>query len=91
MSKSMAMDFAPFNIRVNCVCPGMIHTPAMETLLVQLETTRKEAEEKFLGPRCMLKRFGESWEIAPVIVLLASDDASYITGATFVADGGYTS
>jgi len=41
----------------------------------------------FLGPRCMLKRFGESWEIAPVIVLLASDEASYITGATFVADG----
>jgi len=91
MSKSMAIDFAPFNVRVNCVCPGMIHTPAMETLLNQLKTTRKEAEETFLGPRCMLKRFGESWEIAPVIVLLASDEASYITGATFVADGGYTS
>ncbi len=91
MSKSMAMDYAPFGIRVNSVCPGMIHTPAMETLLGQMGVTRKQAEEQFLGPRCMLKRFGESWEIAPVIVLLASDEASYITGSTFVADGGYTS
>jgi len=91
MSKSMAIDYAPSGIRANCLCPGMIHTPAMETLLTQMGKTRKEAEVEFLGPRCMLKRFGESWEIAPVIVLLASDEASYITGATFVADGGYTS
>jgi NAD(P)-dependent dehydrogenase (short-subunit alcohol dehydrogenase family) len=91
MAKSMAIEYAPFGIRANCVCPGMIYTPAMETLLGQMGKTRKEAEVEFLGPRCMLKRFGESWEIAPVLVLLASDEASYITGATFVADGGYTS
>lgn len=91
MSKSLAKEYASFGVRVNSVCPGMIHTPAMEELLVQLGLTRKQAEDDFLGPRCMLKRFGEAWEIAPVIVLLASDEASYVTGATFVVDGGYAS
>jgi NAD(P)-dependent dehydrogenase (short-subunit alcohol dehydrogenase family) len=69
----------------------MIHTPAMENLLKQLGVSRKEAEEKFLGPRCILGRFGESHELAPFIVLLASEEASYMTGATVVVDGGYTS
>lgn len=91
MSKSMALDYAPFNIRVNCVCPGMIYTPALERALADLNVTRKYAEENIMGPRCLMKRFGEPSEIAPVILWLASDEASYITGATFVADGGYTS
>ncbi len=91
MSKSMARDYASFNIRVNCVCPGMIYTPALEQELVLLNVTKKYAEENIMGPRCLLKRFGKPEEIAPVILLLASDEASYITGATFVADGGYTS
>jgi meso-butanediol dehydrogenase/(S,S)-butanediol dehydrogenase/diacetyl reductase len=91
MTKTMAKDFVQHNIRVNCLCPGMIHTPAMEDLLKQLNVTRKEAEEKFLGPRCLLRRFGESHEMAPFIVLMASDEASYLTGATIVVDGGYTS
>lgn len=91
MSKSMALDLSRFHIRVNCLCPGMIYTPAMETLLVQLGMTRKEAEAKFLGPRCMMERFGEPQEIAPFIALLVSDEASYMTGATVVVDGGYTS
>jgi NAD(P)-dependent dehydrogenase (short-subunit alcohol dehydrogenase family) len=91
MSRSMAVDFAPSNIRVNCVCPGMIFTPALEYELVQLNVTRKYAEENIMVPRCLMKRFGEPSEIAPVILFLASDEASYVTGATFVADGGYTS
>jgi NAD(P)-dependent dehydrogenase (short-subunit alcohol dehydrogenase family) len=91
MSKSMAFDYAPFGIRVNCMCPGMIYTPAMEDLLKTMNMTRKEAEEKFLGPRCMLKRFGEAHEIAAIILAMASDEASYMTGATIVVDGGYTS
>jgi len=91
MTKTMAKDFVQHNIRVNCICPGMIHTPAMENLLKQLGVSRKEAEEKFLGPRCILGRFGESYELAPFIVLLASEEASYMTGATVVVAGGYTS
>jgi meso-butanediol dehydrogenase/(S,S)-butanediol dehydrogenase/diacetyl reductase len=91
MTKTMAKDFVQYNIRVNCICPGMIHTPAMEDLLKRMGVTRKEAEQKFLGPRCLLGRFGESYELAPFIVLLASDESSYSTGSTVVVDGGYTS
>lgn len=59
MSRSMAVGFAPFNIRANCVCPGMSYTPALEHELVQLKVTRKYAEENIMGPRCLLKRFGK--------------------------------
>jgi len=90
MSKSMAMDLAPFHIRVNCLCPGMIRTPAMDTLLGQLGMTVQEGEQKLLGPRCLMKRFGKPHEIASAILFLASDEASYMTGATMVVDGGYT-
>lgn len=90
MSKSMAFDYAPFGIRVNCICPGMIYTPAMEDLLVTMGVNRKQAEEKFLGPRCLMRRFGEPHEIAAIILMMASDEASYMTGSTVVVDGGYT-
>jgi len=59
---------------VNCLCPGMIHTPAMEDLLKTMNMTRKQAEDQFLGPRCMLKRFGEAHEIAAIILTMASDE-----------------
>jgi len=90
MSKSMALDLGPFNIRVNCVCPGMTLTPAMDTLLAQMWVSVEEAERTFLGPRCILKRFAKPEEIANAILFLASDEASYMTGATLVVDGGYT-
>jgi len=90
MSKAMALDLGPFGIRVNCVCPGMTHTPAMDTLLVQMGMSVEEAERSFLGPRCILKRFAKPEEIAPAILFVASDEASYMTGATLVIDGGFT-
>jgi NAD(P)-dependent dehydrogenase (short-subunit alcohol dehydrogenase family) len=91
MSRAMAMDYAPYNIRVNCICPGMIHTPAMDHLLeTELHITPQEAEKTLLGPRCLMKRFGKAEEIAPAILFMASDEASYMTGATMVVDGGYT-
>jgi NAD(P)-dependent dehydrogenase (short-subunit alcohol dehydrogenase family) len=89
MTRNMAMDLAPFGIRVNCVCPGTILTPAsighMEKIGVSLEQFK--AEE---GARTLLKRLGEPREIASAILFLASDEASYITGASLMVDGGYT-
>lgn len=90
MSRAMALDLGPLNIRVNCVCPGMTHTPAMDTLLAQMGISVEEAEKTFLGPRCIVRRFARPEEIAPAILFLASDEASYMTGATLVVDGGYT-
>jgi NAD(P)-dependent dehydrogenase (short-subunit alcohol dehydrogenase family) len=90
MSKSMAMDLAPFNIRVNCVCPGVIRTPALDRLIAEFGIPAEEVLERYVAPRCLMKRYGRPEEIAAAILFLASDEASFMTGATMVVDGGFT-
>lgn len=90
MSKSMAMDLAPFNIRVNCVCPGVTHTPALDRVMADMGVSAEDVVKAYIEPRCLIKRFGKPEEIAPAILFLASDEASYMTGATVVVDGGFT-
>ena len=90
MSKSMAMDLAPFNIRVNCVCPGVTDTPALRRAIADLGTTAEAVIDGLMAPRCLIKRFARPEEIAAAALFLASDEASYVTGATFAVDGGYT-
>jgi NAD(P)-dependent dehydrogenase (short-subunit alcohol dehydrogenase family) len=90
MSKSMAMDLAPFNIRVNCVCPGVTDTPALRRAIAELGVPEADVIKAYMEPHCFIKRFGKPEEIAPAIAFLASDEASYMTGATVVVDGGYT-
>lgn len=90
MSKSMALDLGPFNIRVNCVCPGITRTPALDVVLGEMGLSMQETEKIFAEPRCIIKRFGTAEEIAPAILFLASEEASYLTGATIVVDGGFT-
>lgn len=90
MSKSMAMDLAPWAIRVNCVCPGVTQTPALDRAIADLGMTAEQIVEAVISPRCLIKRFGKPEEVAPVILMLASAEASYMTGATVVVDGGFT-
>lgn len=90
MTKSMAIDLAPYNIRVNCVCPGVTLTPALLTLLDELKVSVEEAEKRCVG-RSMIKRFGKPEEIAPAILFLASDEASYVNASALVVDGGISS
>lgn len=89
MTRNMAMDLAPFNIRVNCVCPGTILTPASFEHMERVGQTLEEfvAEQ---GPRHLLNRVGDTREVAYPILFLASDEASFITGAHLMVDGGYT-
>lgn len=86
LARSLAIDFAPDNIRVNCVCPGAIDTPMLRwaASLDQDPQRVVDACHK-LSP---LGRMGRPEEIARVIAFLASDMASYITGAAITADGG---
>ena len=89
LTRNMAMDLAPHKIRVNCVCPGSILTPALRRLMA----TSGKTDEEFLtesGAMTFLGRVGQPREIAAAILFLASDEASYITGAHLMIDGGYT-
>jgi NAD(P)-dependent dehydrogenase (short-subunit alcohol dehydrogenase family) len=89
MTRNMAMDLAPYGIRVNAVCPGTIMTAAVRRYMQERGMTPDQlnAEE---GAKTLLKRVGQQREVANAILFLASDDASYITGTHLMVDGGYT-
>jgi NAD(P)-dependent dehydrogenase (short-subunit alcohol dehydrogenase family) len=89
MTRNMAMDLAPYNIRVNCVCPGTILTRASEEHMARVGMTKEEfiAAE---APKHLLNRVGAPREVAYPILFLASDEASFITGTHLMVDGGYT-
>lgn len=84
MTKTAALEFAEFGIRVNSVHPGVIQTPMIDS-----EGTPKEALAK-LAEGIPMKRNGQSEEVSALVTFLASDEASYSTGAEFVIDGGVT-
>jgi NAD(P)-dependent dehydrogenase (short-subunit alcohol dehydrogenase family) len=88
MTKSMAIDHGPQGIRINAVCPGDTVTP-METLDAEQHGIPWEEYEAAQSER-PLGRMGTAEEVAKAIVFLASDDASFITGAALAIDGGAT-
>jgi len=83
-TRTLAIDHARENIRVNAVCPGPVDTPLAASLIEHPEIS-KEYEA-----RVPLGRPGKPEEIAHAVAFLASDEASYITGAMLVVDGGIT-
>jgi NAD(P)-dependent dehydrogenase (short-subunit alcohol dehydrogenase family) len=83
MTRAMAVELAPFGIRVNCVAPGFIKT-RMSAAALDLDPERKN---KVLS-RTPLGRLGEPEEVANTIYFLVSDAASYITGVVLPVDGG---
>lgn len=88
LTKAAALEWAPLGIRVNSVHPGFIDTPMVSGALA----SREDGNEMrvALMARHPVGRFGVPREIADAIAFLASDEASFITGAELVVDGGYT-
>jgi NAD(P)-dependent dehydrogenase (short-subunit alcohol dehydrogenase family) len=84
LSRELAVIHARENIRVNALCPGPLRT---ELLMKFLDTEAKRQRRLVHIP---LGRFGEAREIAEAVVFLASDESSFVTGASFVVDGGIT-
>ena len=87
LTRSLAVEYGPENIRTNCVCPAAIATSMV------IESNLKDpnfVERDFLASGTPLRRWGKPEEIAEIAVFLASDAAAYINGAVIVADGGIT-
>jgi meso-butanediol dehydrogenase/(S,S)-butanediol dehydrogenase/diacetyl reductase len=88
LTKTAAIEYARKNIRVNAVCPGMIATPPVVNLLAA--TRDPQRANKNAADSHAMGRLGKPEEIAKVVLFLASDDASFMTGSIVVADGGAT-
>ena len=86
LTRAAALECAAQNIRVNCICPGGIDTRVTQVLAGD----RADAVRRAMAAVHPLGRMGSADEIAAAIAFLASDEASFITGAALVADGGLT-
>jgi meso-butanediol dehydrogenase / (S,S)-butanediol dehydrogenase / diacetyl reductase len=86
LTRAAALENAKHRIRVNCVCPGAINTRVAQIL----GKGRADEFRRVMGAAHPVGRMGEADEIANTVTFLASDEASFITGASFVVDGGVT-
>jgi len=89
MTKCMALDLAPYRIRVNAICPGCILTSASYREIERMGLTFEQWRDR-CAPLHMLNRLGEPREVANAALFLASDESSFITSAHLMVDGGYT-
>lgn len=83
-TRTLAIDLARRNIRVNCICPGYVETNMTAAL------TSDESANAALKARHPMGRLGQPEEIASAALFLASDESSFVTGAPLIVDGGYT-
>jgi NAD(P)-dependent dehydrogenase (short-subunit alcohol dehydrogenase family) len=88
LTRSLALDYGPRGIRVNVVAPGFIRTRLVQESIDRADD--KAAAEEAMVAGVALKRIGTPEEVARTVRFLASDEASYVTGASLLVDGGLT-
>ncbi|MFJ8234224.1 SDR family NAD(P)-dependent oxidoreductase [Ureibacillus sp. NPDC094379] len=79
LTRSLGLEYATRNIRVNALCPGFIETPILG-----------DTDREFLTNATPMKRLGKPEEMAKAVLFMASDDSSFMTGNSLIVDGGYT-
>lgn len=87
MTQQLAVEYAPHQIRVNCVSPATINTPMLEQVVRESPDPNLRASWEAMHP---IGRIGEADEVASAVVFLASDESSFITGVDLKVDGGLT-
>lgn len=83
LTKNAALEYAAHNIRVNAVCPAFIRTPLIE------KTMSEEQLSQMIVPLHPMGRIGTPEEVAELVIWLCSDKASFVTGSSYLVDGGY--
>jgi len=90
MTKTTAIIHAENKIRLNCVVPGLMHTPLVERLANKYADGKYEEFVKTRNNQVPMKKMGSSFDVANAVLFLASDEAKYITGTEIIVDGGLT-
>jgi NAD(P)-dependent dehydrogenase (short-subunit alcohol dehydrogenase family) len=93
LTKSLAIDYAPHNVRINCICPGTIDTPMLGPSVQrfhQMSGVPIDGIYDMLRKAQPVQRLGTPQEIGKAVMFLLSDDCPFMTGALVSADGGYT-
>jgi NAD(P)-dependent dehydrogenase (short-subunit alcohol dehydrogenase family) len=93
LTKSTAIDYAPYNVRVNCICPGTIDTPMLGPSVERFHLasgTPIEGIYDMLREAQPIQRLGTPEEIGKAVLFMLSDDCPFMTGALVSVDGGYT-
>ncbi len=90
MTKTTAVIEAKNNIRLNCVVPGLMHTPLVERLAKKYANGDYEGFVNHRNNQVPMGKMGESWDVANAVLFLCSNEAKYITGSEIIVDGGLT-
>ena len=89
LTRSLAVDYAKYGIRVNALCPGGVETPMIDRYAAALPAVSATAARNFLKTGHPMGRLGQPAEIARAALFLACDDSSFMTGSELVVDGGF--
>ncbi|MEP0924853.1 SDR family oxidoreductase [Leptolyngbya sp. FACHB-711] len=90
LTRSTALEYIRQGIRINTVCPGLVHTPRLERRWAELSPEQRSQSMQKLADSIPIGRFAQPEEIAAAILWLSSTQASYIVGQAIVIDGGLT-
>lgn len=88
MTQSCAVDYVRRGIRVNCICPGRVHTPFVDGFIAKHNPGNEKAALKLAGDYQPMGRMAKPEEIAPLVLYLLSDASSFVTGSAYAIDGG---
>jgi NAD(P)-dependent dehydrogenase (short-subunit alcohol dehydrogenase family) len=88
LTKSAAMECAATGVRVNCVCPGLIESRMLSAIIEGRNSSGVRVPNEKIVERIPARRLGQPSEVASIVAFLASDEASYVSGAAYTVDGG---